>query len=207
MLGVTELSGWPTAAPLNPFKPALSGLAFSTHHSGSCHRPSALGKVSGLLQNILELYLTPGSRPNQKYMGWNLQRSPSKPGGWRREAALDHRLDMRPTHSIFVVPSPQPSFTCTVLLNTTLSSCEVVFKTVDSILSPGFAEKEEKRTIPPQTESSLLHTIPPFLLSLLICGRLLEGQDNTLCGGAVWNSPENARDNGSSGSHTRLGSG
>lgn len=33
--------------------------------------------------------------------------------------------------------------------------------------------------------------------SVLICGSLFKGQDNPLCGGAVWNSPENARDNGS----------
>lgn len=71
-------------APSNPFKPAPSGLAFPTHHPGSFHGPRALGKVSGLLQNMLELYLTPGSHPIQKYIGWNLQASWSKPGGWRR---------------------------------------------------------------------------------------------------------------------------
>lgn len=55
--------------PSDPFKPAPSGLTFPTHHPGSCHRPRALGKVSGLLQNMLELYLTPGSCPIQKYIG------------------------------------------------------------------------------------------------------------------------------------------
>lgn len=35
-----------------------------------------------------------------------------------------------------------------------------------------------------------------FFSSVLICG-LFKGQDGPLCGGAVWNSPENAHDNGS----------
>lgn len=55
--------------PSDPCKPAPSGLTFPMHHPGSCHRPRALGKVSGLLQNMLELYLTPGSCPIQKYIG------------------------------------------------------------------------------------------------------------------------------------------
>lgn len=74
--GSTVLPGWlllsclvsQLPAPSNPLKPAPSGLAFPTYHPGSCHRPRALGKVSGLLQNTLELYLTPGSGPNQKYI-------------------------------------------------------------------------------------------------------------------------------------------
>lgn len=82
--------------PSNSLKPAPSGLVFPTYHPGSCHRPRALGKVSGLLQNTLELYLTPGSCPNQKYIGWNLQPSLSKPGGWKRKAAGKQGPDTPP---------------------------------------------------------------------------------------------------------------
>jgi hypothetical protein len=53
---------------------APSGLTFPTP-SWQLSQAQALGKVSGLLQNTLELYLTPGSCPNQKYIGWNLQLS------------------------------------------------------------------------------------------------------------------------------------
>lgn len=117
-------------APSNPFKPALSGLAFSTQHPGSCHRPRTLGKMSGLLQNTLELYLTPGSCPNQKYIGWNLQPilckfqyDASEPGGWRRKSALDHRPDMPPHHPALLAPL----FICTILLMNAASSHEVIF--------------------------------------------------------------------------------
>lgn len=82
-----------------------------------------------------------------------------------------------PAHTLHLC-CPRTRFTCTILLITTLSSYEVVSKTVGSVLSPGFAEKEEKEDHSPQTQSSLLHTIPLFLPSVLICGRLFEGQDN-----------------------------
>lgn len=106
-------------APSNPFKPAPSGLAFPTYHPGSCHRLRALGKVSGLLQNTLELYLTPGSRPNQKYIDWNL----FKLGGWRRKAAGDHRPDI-PTPTPILVG---PLYICTVVLINAVPNDETVF--------------------------------------------------------------------------------
>lgn len=112
------------STPSNPFKPVLSGLAFPTHHPGSCHSPRALGKVSGLLQNTLELYLTLGSHPIQKYFGWNLQPSLSKPGDWRRKAASDHRPDIPPTPSLLAL-----HFICTVLIINAIPSYAVVFKT------------------------------------------------------------------------------
>lgn len=97
-LHVAELSGWLINCPLPQTHLNQLCLAWlSQHHPGSCQGPRALGKVSGLLQNTLELYLTPGSRPNQKYIGRDLQPSSNKPGGWRRKAALHHSPESLPT--------------------------------------------------------------------------------------------------------------
>lgn len=153
--------------------------------------------MSELLQNTLELYLTPGSCPKQKYIGWNLQPGSNKPGGWRRKAALHHSPDSLPTPSILWASLS----ICTILSINAVSSCKVVFKILSFILSLGFAEEEEKEDDAPKTQSSLLHSFSFFFFffffsSVLICG-LFKGQDNPLCGGAVWNSPENACDNGS----------
>lgn len=59
--------------------------------------------MSGLLQNTLELYLTPGSCPNQKFIGWNLQPSLSKPGGWRLEEEGSRESQTR-----YSKPHPNP---------------------------------------------------------------------------------------------------
>lgn len=122
---------------------------------------------------MLELYLTPGSRPNQKYIGWNLQPSSSKPGGWRKKAALNHRPDIPPHPPSLLALLP---FICTVLPTHAIASYEAVFKTKSLILSPGFAEKGEKVSPEPQEP---LH-FPLFLPSVLIYGSLFGGQDDPL---------------------------
>lgn len=195
------VSQLPTSS--NPFKPALSGLAFSTRHSGSCHGLRALGKVSGLLQNTLELYLTPGSRPTQKYIGWNLQPSSNQPGGWRKKAAwiTDQILCPRP-------PSFWPPlFICTILIDYAVSSYEVVLKNLGLIWILDLQRRKKKRTIPPNLSQV---SCIAFLFSSPQCcsvAAFLKARTIPRCGGAVWNAPENAHDNGSRGGHARLGSG
>lgn len=129
------------------------------------------------LQNTLELYLTLGSCPGQKYIDWNLQLSLSKPEGCRRKAAWDHGPDV-PRHTPSLLA---PLFICTVLLINAVPSCEVLFKTQGRILSRGFAEKGEEEDHSPKTQGRSQRCCPLFLPSGSSCCSLFGGRDSPLC--------------------------